>query len=385
MLDIDVYRQSEALARQRVGSWRIAQIHNLDHFQSAGFPVRLGSAEELTMLLDTMQENRFDGFMQEFAGLTPEEHELFVAALVDFLGFHRAMLPRRHLVLPMSTLIGQLAVFLKARRYRPDFRTLLEIGPGCGYVSLFMHRHAGLADYSQIEACESFYILQNRLNVHLFGSRHREHAGTELVDGLERSYTVAPDIERSLTIESEAAFGEAVCNHYPWWQMGRLLDRPDRFDIVMANANLAEMNAKALVDYLTLARRVLRPDGILLAQCFGFTHNGSNEDVLRAAMGHGLLPLYAGIGEISVDLAGQRCTRQLHLLNAVFIRQEHPRLPQIAPNLRIDNPGNAAFLFSEPRADRRPYSREAIRAEVLRRLQGHDRRPAAPVAQLARA
>src|SRR5258708_9741520 len=103
MLDIAVYRQSEELARQRVPSWRVSQIHNLDQFQNLGFPVRLASSEELIGLLDTMQENRFDDFMREFAGFSEAELRLFLDVLLDFLWFHRPILPMPQLFLPLSS------------------------------------------------------------------------------------------------------------------------------------------------------------------------------------------------------------------------------------------------------------------------------------------
>src|SRR5258708_4980257 len=318
MLDIAVYRQSEELARQRVPSWRVSQIHNLDQFQNVGFPVRLASSEELIGLLDTMQENRFDDFMREFAGFTEAELALFLDVLLDFLRFHRAILPRPQLVLPLSTLIAQFAVYLKLRRYRGNFRTALEIGPGCGYLSLFMRRHASLVDYSQVEACESFYILQNRLNVFLFAERNRDYAGTDGLEGAERFFTTTRELEASLHVEAAASFQPPLCRHYPWWQLGKLAETADYFDVVTANANLLEMSPQAATDYLTVAHRVMRPDGILLAQDFGFSRGGTVAELMQKVMDLGLVPLYLGGGMVSLELAGQKCSRPLPLINALL-------------------------------------------------------------------
>ena len=70
MIDPATYRASELLAKSMSPHWRIAQTHNLDHFERAGFPVRISSVREIGPIVDSMQENRFDSYMRELDGLT---------------------------------------------------------------------------------------------------------------------------------------------------------------------------------------------------------------------------------------------------------------------------------------------------------------------------
>ena len=40
MLDSQIYRTNEQLAKSLLPNWRIGQVHNLDQFERVGFPVR---------------------------------------------------------------------------------------------------------------------------------------------------------------------------------------------------------------------------------------------------------------------------------------------------------------------------------------------------------
>jgi hypothetical protein len=176
LLDPYTYRRNERLAREQLPTWRTAAAHSLGHFEKIGFPVRIESIAEVGQLLDTMQEGRWDAYMAELGGLTDTEHELFVAVCCDALLFQMTYLPARVPVVPLTTLLSAFVLYRKCVGFDTDFRSVLEIGPGCGYLSFFLKGHGPLRNYSQIEACESFYILQNLVNVHCFGHRFDERA-----------------------------------------------------------------------------------------------------------------------------------------------------------------------------------------------------------------
>ena len=50
MLEPEVYRRNERLAKARLPTWRVAQTHNVDHFERVGFPVRIASIGEVGQL-----------------------------------------------------------------------------------------------------------------------------------------------------------------------------------------------------------------------------------------------------------------------------------------------------------------------------------------------
>jgi hypothetical protein len=182
------------------------------------------------------------------------------------------------------------ALFKKMKGADPNFRSVLEIGPGCGYVSFFLRHHASLANYSQIEACESFYILQNLVNHYCFGHRMEERAlppaEMSVVDYFVNN---RPDMEFSPKVRLGKSAPLSV--HYPWWRIGEIVSHDIKYDIVTSNANLLEFNAPALDDYLTLLHKSLKPEGVFLVQCTGFTANGTVEQLLEKIYNKKFAPL----------------------------------------------------------------------------------------------
>jgi hypothetical protein len=335
MLDPQTYRASETLAKSLVPSWRVSQIHNLDHFERAGFPVRLNSVRELGLIIDTMQENRFDNYMKELVGLSVEEHDILLLACLDIVRFQLTFLPNRKPVLPISTLLSAVALRRKLKGIDPEFKSLLEIGPGCGYVSFMMRHHEALENYSQIEACESFYILQNWVNLHCFGPDFKECALLpENVPALDYFVNNRPDMEFSPNIRMPNK--QPRCTHYPWWRIGELISQERQFQIIMSNANLLEFNRPALDDYLSLISKSLDTNGYLLVQCTGFPASGNVPDLLDTLHAKGFAQLmfvlegvptqFGKATDIASNLgfSGSQGLREYTTNNALFVKNGHP-------------------------------------------------------------
>src|SRR5580693_4323103 len=106
MLEPEAYRISERLAKAQLPTWRVAQTHNVDHFEKAGFPVRISTLREVGQLLDTMQENRFEKYMRELGGLTESEYAQVIKACRDAVLLQLTYLSNRRPILPLSTLLS---------------------------------------------------------------------------------------------------------------------------------------------------------------------------------------------------------------------------------------------------------------------------------------
>jgi hypothetical protein len=269
MLDIASYRMGEAAAKRQITTWRFSQIHHVEHFEKTGFPVRLNSIAELGQIMDSMQDNRFEPYMEELGGLSQDELALVVDAAADAVDLQLTYLPQTKPVIPLATLMSAFIIYKNLTSYKSDLASVLEIGPGCGYLSFFLKRLSSLRDYSQIEACESFYILQNLVNIHSFGKRFLDTAFPEFAETAVQCF--ASDrhhIERSFYLQQFER--DPVSTHYPWWRIGEILNTGKRYDVITSNANLLEFNPWALDDYLTLIEHSLAPAGILYVQCTGY-------------------------------------------------------------------------------------------------------------------
>lgn len=330
MIEIQDYRSSERLARSVISSWWLAESHQVDVFARIGFPVRIESVHEVGQLLDAMQEKRYERFLNELGGLSETDIQLLKQALLRSVLFQRACLPRRKPILPISTMTSALLLYRKILGFKPDIATILEVGPGCGYLSFFLARHAPLTDYSQAEACESFYILQSMINSYLFGHRHRDFAvpaGAE-----DMAMHIREDIDRPMYLDDHE-LPARVCFHYPWWMLRALGEK--RFDLVTSNANLSEFSRPALRDYLTIFSQVLEEDGILLAQCTGAAVREPLGDLFDTLHEFRLAPVFCGLADENVQpemlagLSGPYLTQQFDgtrfaLNNIVLVKPGHP-------------------------------------------------------------
>ncbi|HTY70241.1 MAG TPA: hypothetical protein VMH36_26545 [Alphaproteobacteria bacterium] len=326
-MDIASYRLHERLASASLPTWRIKALQNPIVFQAGGFPVRIESTDELVALLDTMQENRFGQYIKELGGLDEEDLAVLVDALVEYCKFFRTNFSGRDAPLPLSTMVAHLAIAKKLRALGRPHR-ILEIGPGCGYLSFFLKGWSDLEDYTQVETTESFYVLQNLVNKHVFGHRFRDHAQTDLEGRAALPITAQigiPDTEISPRIPLDM---RGVCRHFPWWQLGRVAT--ERFSVVTTNATLTEFSEGALRQYVWLIDQCLAPDGCLVVQCCG-GGSGSLETILQLLFSIRLAPVALVLQE-NVTIGD----KYLAKTNLLFVRERHPLFAKYAkPKLTL--------------------------------------------------
>lgn len=353
MLDPALYRLSESLGKQQIPSWRYSQIHHVDHFDKEGFPVRVQFLRDVSMLVDTMQENRFVSLMEELGGLTAQETDAFVNACADAVRFQLTYFPDKPPLIPLSTVMSALVIYNKIAAYNPEFRTLLEIGPGCGYLSFFLRHHAPLMSYRQVEACESFYLFQNLVNTYCFGHRTEDLALPGARSAPQEFFTrERSHVEKTPTLSTRRP--APLVTHYPWWRLHELAAEADYFDVVTSNANLLEFHPWALEDYLTLIRRTLNREGFFFVQCTGYPAHGNFDSLMPTILEHGFRFLFyvdehtrvslpieeRRNGDLLTNLfrrSGKAIEKSFAVNNVVMVRDDHP-LVQRAPKAVPDRP-----------------------------------------------
>ena len=387
MLEPETYRISERLAKAQLPTWRLAQTHAVEHFEKTGFPVRVSSMGEVGQLLDTMQENRFDGYMGELGGLTENEYALLIRACRDVVLFQLTYFSNRRPTLPLSTLLSVFTLYRKFLAVDASFRSVIEIGPGCGYLPFFLRHHAALRNYSQIEACESFYLLQSLVDVHCFPARFEERALMP-GDAAVLDYFSPAESRPAYTEISKAVrlnLKRPLCTHYPWWRIGELVRRNETFQIATSNANLLEFSAPALDDYLTLLREILSPDGVFIVQCTGLAANGTLSSLIDLLWQKGFATLmFALAGKriasparssssgVVARLTGGTGARVFPVNNCMFVRAGHPLFEKYRANRSTHIVANEALVndvfFAEP-AGRRMYGPDEFIVDTERSLQ----------------
>jgi hypothetical protein len=330
MIEIQDYRLAERSARSVISSWWLAETHIVDHFARVGFPVRIESVHEVGQLLDTMQEKRFERFLNELGGFSADDTEKYLWALAAAVKFQLAHLQKRQPILPFSTMISSLALYKKIVGFKADVQSVLEVGPGCGYLSFFLCRHRSLKRYDQVEACESFYVLQSMINSFLFGHEFRELAIDREKD---QAINVRKDVELPQMLAEESIPAPRSV-HFPWWRLKSLFADKQRYDVVTSNANLNEFTKNALQDYLTIFHEVMKDDGIFLVQCTGFPAHGTLDTLFDALYEFRFAPLFCGLAMENIPakrpsstasfVACGGDTKSFVLNNLVMVKEGHP-------------------------------------------------------------
>lgn len=312
-MDAVAYSRAETLAGQVMSSWRIGQAHFPAAFARVGFPMRVESSADLFQLLDTMNETRFRLYQEELGGLTETDVSVISSALASHCRFVGHAFHAERAALPLDTMLASYALYTKVTGWAAH-RSILEIGPGCGYLSYLLGQTLGddwepvFDRYDQIESTQSFYLLQNLVNDHCFGNRHVEHAALEPYETRDRVCPKMAHEELMVDVPTSAA-----CNHFPWWKLGEIAST--KYDVITANACLNELSPQALEQYADLIATVLNDEGCLIAQCFGGGPTPS--DVILETLGsRGLVPM--------VLADAPHPNKRWAVPNALWTHQRHP-------------------------------------------------------------
>ena len=377
MLDGPTYRLGQALARQTLPNWHLSQIHDVP-FDNEHFARNPESNRELVPIFDTLHESRFDSFIAEWGGLTAPELDCLVTAFTDCVLFQAAAFPGIRPRLPLSTLAAYFSIYRKIFAYAPGTRRILEIGPGSGFLSLFLKQGPAIEHYAQIEACQGFYLLQAMLNDFAFPYSVDERAFPQEPERA-LNYFTADVLNCEPPCYVDLPRRPARCSHYPWWRLGELLDQGASFDLVTANANLREFSAGALHDYLSLIKRVMTPDGVVFAQCLGGELARDHDALAAKLMEMRLAPIVYTLTGGTLDVSGPgfpAVTKFFALGHAVLIGEGHPLFekyyrPEYYGGQHLgDEPGVLRMFFPQG-GPRRPVTKAGLLALVQERLASH--------------
>ncbi|WP_027186528.1 hypothetical protein [Desulfovibrio inopinatus] len=376
MLDMIAYRQYETIARAALPNWQIAQRHNLDHFEKTGFPVRLTTLAETRQLFDTMQEHGFAKYQEDFGGLSEADFTTLVETCAALINFQLVHYPEQTPLVPVDTALAALCSWKYITGLQPNLRSVLEIGPGCGFLSLFASRFQQLDNYSTVECCESFYLLQHYINIFAFGQEFSQMAFPPRT----ANYYIRPDddLVDSFTL-AEGLRPRRRAFQYPWWRLRTLRQTEEKFDVIVSNSNLLEFNAEALQDYLELFKEKVADNGIIFVQGFGFETPEKNKGYLfKRLYERGIAPMFVTLGSLSKDRTFWAGTTQgdcsfitegdVRTFGsdfAVLITERHERFAECYDMAHyknafsVDDPRLGCF-FSPPPADAKQYSKKDI-------------------------
>lgn len=256
---ISRYREAETVGRSFVPN-RAIQAFGLETFSAVGYPYEITDERELWRYHDVMQDGRLEGNLRlletdskfdnwELAKRAASSLQSFSEARFGFPSAGKDMLSRA---------LYQYALLCAVLDGRPKPWSILEVGPGCGYLGLLLglegHR------YLALEASQAFYTYQSTLFGDLFAD--------EYCDGLS-------DVT------------DARIAHLTWWDFCREGSKLPELTGATANHMLAEMNSSAL---RFLFRKLHSTQGHgfhLVAETLGSHAVNSLNDTLRQVVACG--------------------------------------------------------------------------------------------------
>ena len=210
------YGAAEQAGRARVPN-RAIQAFSLDVFQAVGYPHRISSSRELWRYHDVMQDGRLEhnlgllgSAMDGEVDLVRRAADAIVSFSVSTFGFASAGKDM------LSRAVYQYSLLASVLDGVPRPWTILEVGPGCGYLGVLL----GLAGhrYIALEASQAFWVYQSALFEHVFGEEYSDG----LVEGSRR------------------------ISHLAWWDFCSEGSTLPQLTACTANGMMNEMNPMAL-------------------------------------------------------------------------------------------------------------------------------------------
>jgi len=369
MLSADLYEISENNSITNDEMRALQEVHRPIVFENAGFTTRANHIFDLMDIVDVMQDSRFDPYMNELCGFSDDELEIYLSAANALVDFQQNLFQIDKIVVPFDALTSHFSLFLKISGFK-KFERVLEIGPGCGYLSLFLNADQRNKYYCQVETTQIFYLLQSQLGSFLYGGDFLEgaHPGHLLGNGVKFG-----DEEYGVTFESQKR--SRYMEHVPWWETANF--QREKFDIITMNAMLCELSKNALDLYLDIALNNLKDDGFLVVQCIGAAHDSTGPEMQKSTASEMLNAVIRKGFSIQFFVFDYKTDGGRHTVeNMVLVKNGHPLYSPYEPGtlqLPIQQEQNELFSTYYRNKDdvkRRKYTKGEL-MELLKKRSPH--------------
>lgn len=318
MIDPRRYDDIERLAMTRVGQWSAISAFRPNFFQSQGFPVRITELGEIRYLLSALHDvTDSERILRETRGLRAGEVAILGDAIRRFVRFHTVHANRSTIQIPFTGFLYYYALLKKLRGF-PEHATVLDVGPGLGYLPFLFDDRARFATYDQIEVTQSLYVLQSAINSFVFMEGFRDLAMDEAGAGPCLPAAELPRPTRAVNTIDIAFDMPPACSLFPWWRLNEAFGH--QYDVILCSENVCEMDEAAFGYLCRKALGSLRPNGVLFIHGLGKTIGRRHELIrerLDMAGGHGFRSL---LSETSFENGGR-----LARPNFVLVGPRHER------------------------------------------------------------
>jgi hypothetical protein len=269
MIDPQQYDDAERLAMSQIGDWRIINTFRPNFFEAGGFPIKISNTGEIRYLFSVMNGAMdADRVLRELRGLRVDDMKIIMRAISKFVKFHITTFGSMSVSIPFTSFLYYYSLYKKLMNF-PNHKSILDIGPGLGYLSLFFSDDNSFQRYNQIEVTQSLYVLQSCLNSFVF-QQDQQNLGVSFPDLANYALPLRlPDGRRADDTIDLALDQSFRCSLYPWWKLNDAFKQ--KYDIIMCNENMCEMDTVSFVFFAQKIRECLTPDGVFFVHGFGKT------------------------------------------------------------------------------------------------------------------
>lgn len=253
---IDEYSLAENRAKSKT-SYFIKQIFVPITFISGGVTHHVSTEDEYCTLIDMWLHEPEDITNNLLSGLTEEEFSLLKKIATKVWLITKNM---NYQAAPKTGLLRQIYQRRLINNFFPNANSILEVGPGSGYLSLLLGMDKKNVFSMDITQC--FYLWQNYL------------------------YESFNLLNEFVTLEKIETKKEKI-NHLPWWKFIEHEKIFKKLDVITVNHALCEMGNHAVRHLLTVAHKSGYPKFFMESYgSFKYSHKRSDIEPLFREFGY---------------------------------------------------------------------------------------------------
>jgi len=243
---IDLYNKAEINGLRDVTNSAIMAFSPY-YWNNNGFPIKINSIKELWRYHDTMQDERYLWNKKCIRNCKVEKEDLSLLEDVKNKIYQFSCVFDFPYKSPaINALTRSFYQYLRIKGLIKNNQkeiTILEVGPGCGYLGVFLSLSG--YKYIAIECVQAYYVYQSSLWNHIFKNDYN--------NGISKN-------------------NSQKIRHIVWWEFNKLNFKTPEFDIFTANHVFSEMHPFAVNRFLKTFNLNNNDNCIGFVDCLGHEH-----------------------------------------------------------------------------------------------------------------
>lgn len=216
-------------------------------FAYYNFKTKIDNLSSLPFYIESQHHCRFEKNLKILNnGLTFEEFELYKFLTLNTVNYCKSFKNHNEIISGRNTILRSLLTYrtIKLLNSHNKKISILEIGPGTGYLSLISRIFN--FEYTSFEVTQALYLLQNNFFNYIFPGELSEYL----------------DIKNQLILKNNFI-------HIPWWIWVNPEVKIKKFDFIVMNYCINEISNKGFLFIIKKISETLKKDGCIVVDGWG--------------------------------------------------------------------------------------------------------------------